>query len=351
MAAGDDRPDELPTPDRLRAAVESLSHEELHQVLQHFRDGLLDSDVGPTALPRSEVRRPRREQVATYRLRVDLRDTRPPVWRRLEVASDMFLDELHRVLQAAFGWTDSHLHRFSVGDPYDRDSAVFLCPWEVDAGDDDGVDARTVRLDELLVEPGDRLRYLYDFGDDWDHAVRLEHVGPRPATTVRACCTGGRRAGPPEDCGGPWGYEELVQAGEVDGAAFSIEEANRAIESIGVPVADGWPLVAPRMTADLLADRLGWLLERAEDGGLPLTSAGYLTPAVVRAAFEAWDLDAEWIGTGNRELHTIPVLEVRELAQELRLLRRYKGRLLLTKLGQAVRRDRAGLLELLRSSG
>lgn len=105
------------------------------------------------------------------------------------------------------------------------------------------------------------------------------------------------------------------------------------------------------MTPDLLAERVAWVLDRAGDDGLPLTSAGWLIPADVRAAFDAWDLGQEWIGTGNRENQTIPVLEVRELAQELRLLRRYKGRLLLTPLGRSMREDRARLRELLRSVG
>lgn len=340
--------DDVPTLAQRRASVASRTPDDVQQVIHQFRAGLLG--LAHAAPERPDVRRPRRDDVATYRLRVDLLETHPPVWRRLEVASDMFLDELHQVLQGAFGWTDSHLHRYSVGPPYAPDSAVFLCPFDVGEGDDDGIDARTVRLDELMVEPGDRLRYLYDFGDDWDHIVRLEYVGPRPPTSTRAWCTGGRRAGAPEDCGGPWGYAELVEAGEVDGSAFSVDGTNRAIVAAGRP-AISWPLVEPRMTRDQLADRMAWLLRRASDGGLTLTSAGWLSPSVVREAFDAWNLDVEWIGKGNRESLTVPVLEVRELAQELRLLRRYKGRLLLTGLGRECLDDPARLEDRLSAPG
>ena len=81
------------------------------------------------------------------------------------------------MLQAAFGFTDSHLHRFAVGPSvYDDDSALYLCRWDVEDGETDGVDEREVRLDELLAEPGDGLLYTYDFGDDWEIALELEKV-------------------------------------------------------------------------------------------------------------------------------------------------------------------------------
>src|ERR1022692_3845756 len=73
-------------------------------------------------------RRPGRPGVVTYRVRVDLEETSPPLWRRLELASDLYLDEVHAVIQAAFGWTDSHLHRFGSGpEYYSRDTEYYLC--------------------------------------------------------------------------------------------------------------------------------------------------------------------------------------------------------------------------------
>ena len=82
--------------------------------------------------------------------------------------------------------------------------------------DDGGMPEERVRLDELLVDPGDCLSYCYDFGDDWLHVLELEAVLPRTATTPRAICTAGRRPGPPEDCGGIGGYELVVAASDAE---------------------------------------------------------------------------------------------------------------------------------------
>jgi len=156
-------------------------------------------------------RRPRREDVVTYRIRVDLNEAKPPIWRRLELASDLTLDQLHDIVQTAMGWTDSHLHEFASGDnPTDR-LAEHYRPQESLDNDLPGVDEVSVRLDEVLVEPGDRLFYNYDFGDDWSHTLRLEAVSPREPEQPSAACLAGARACPPEDCGGRWGYADLKE--------------------------------------------------------------------------------------------------------------------------------------------
>jgi hypothetical protein len=127
-------------------------------------------------LVRPSRRRPRRVDVVTYRVRIDLKGTTPPLWRRCELASDLFLDDLHDVIQAAFGWTDSHLHRFGCGpEYYSHDTEYYLCPFDVEEGET-GVPEDQVRLDEVLVEIGEKLFYTYDFGDDWQHTIRLEAV-------------------------------------------------------------------------------------------------------------------------------------------------------------------------------
>jgi hypothetical protein len=118
---------------------------------------------------RPELRRPRLAELQRFVVRVDLRHAKPPIWRRLEVRSDLTLDVVHRVLQAAFGWTDSHLWRFSLGgDPFSSSSQVFLCPWDVEEGefeDEGGIPATTIRLDEAVQLPGESLSYAYDYGD------------------------------------------------------------------------------------------------------------------------------------------------------------------------------------------
>jgi len=178
-------------------------------------------------LSRPERRRPRRPDAVTYRVRIDLMGTRPPVWRRLELSSELFLDDLHEILQTAFGWTDSHLHRFaSGGSGFDMSAQLYLCPFDVEEGEDEGVPEEEVRLDEVLVEVGEKLHYDYDYGDGWEHVVRLDAVLDLSAGAPVARCTGGRRAGPPEDCGGVGGYEALVAAGEIDGDDFDAAEVN-----------------------------------------------------------------------------------------------------------------------------
>lgn len=111
-------------------------------------------------------------------VRVDVDETRPPVWRRLVLHGDLLLDEVHAVLQAAFGWQDYHLHKFWPG-PAKRvwRGPSFLTEYDLSEGEE-GVLESEVRLDQLLRAPGDRVFYTYDFGDEWTPTLRLESVGP-----------------------------------------------------------------------------------------------------------------------------------------------------------------------------
>jgi hypothetical protein len=130
------------------------------------------------------------------RLRVDLRDTRPPIWRRLEVPADLTLYGLHEVLLIAFGWDGSHSHGFETGR----------------SGRRDGRSAEYRGLDQIVGSPGDKLHYTYDFHDNWRHVIVVEKVLPREPDVAYPRCTDGRRAAPPQDCGGPAGYRQLVAA-------------------------------------------------------------------------------------------------------------------------------------------
>ena len=125
-------------------------------------------------------------------MRVDLQRSRPRIWRRLTLRSDLTLDLVHRVLQTSFGWTDTHLWRFSVGgEPFSRAGQAFLCPWDVEEGEEDDAGAPAasdVRLDEVIQEPGDILFYVYDYGDSWELRLKLEDVSAarcRPASGAR----------------------------------------------------------------------------------------------------------------------------------------------------------------------
>jgi Plasmid pRiA4b ORF-3-like protein len=139
-------------------------------------------------------------------LKITLDDVKPAVLRRFAVPFDIRLDRLHLTIQAAMGWTNSHLYEIRAGDvswstPYpDQDWAGFL-------------DARKARLGDVLEDVGTKtLKYLYDFGDGWEHTIKIERlIDPEPGTPyprlieAKGCC-------PPEDVGGPWGYAEFLEA-------------------------------------------------------------------------------------------------------------------------------------------
>jgi hypothetical protein len=125
--------------------------------------------------------------------------TKPPVWRRLELRADTSLDLLHEILVAAFGWQGYLMHCFSSG----REEIGLPDP---ELG---FIDERDVNVGELIGAVGDRLRYTYDFGDDWQHEIVVEALlDPHPEIHYPVLVAA-KGACPPEDCGGPWGYAEL----------------------------------------------------------------------------------------------------------------------------------------------
>ncbi len=139
-----------------------------------------------------------------FQLKIQLRDVRPPVWRRVLVPGESTLAELHEVVQIAMGWTDSHLHEFEV------DGARYGLP-NPDWGMEDVADESRAKLFRVTRE-GSRLGYTYDFGDEWRHDVTVEKALAPEAGTRYPTCIGGRRACPPEDVGGPWGYQDFLAA-------------------------------------------------------------------------------------------------------------------------------------------
>jgi Plasmid pRiA4b ORF-3-like protein len=185
---------------------------------------------------RLTLRKPRRNEVAVFRVRVDLERAKPPIWRRLDVRSDIGLDVFHQVLQSALGRTDCHLHRFAIGgSPFDEDSELFLCPYDVEEGEDDGTPTGDATLDETLSTPRDVLRYCYD-GDSWDLRIALESVRPLEESAPVAVCIDGRRAAPPEDSGGLRDAADLAPSLE-DPAHFDVAEINRQLDT--QPLTDG----------------------------------------------------------------------------------------------------------------
>ncbi len=318
-------------------------------------------DLGRLAIPmpsppeRPELRRPPLKRVMLFRIRADLDTSAPPIWRRLDVRSDLTLDIVHQVLQVAFSWTDSHLHRFSLGGgPFDPHSQLFLCPWDAEEGefDDDGPAASDVRLDEVMQEAGDVLQYIYDYGDSWELTLRLEAVTPAQTESRSAVVVDGRRAAPPEDCGGYTDAENLAEVLE-DPAVLDLDELNEALGSpffvlrefgieprlgdlvnrlrytrVGEDVsARAVSLITartdldePDLTAALRAHR--WFLDRASAGPIPLTAAGYLKPSDVVEASKVVPAMADWIGEKNREAQAFPLLEFRSTLVSMGLLRK-----------------------------
>ena len=147
------------------------------------------------------------DQPSIHQLKVTIKHIRPPVWRRLQVPGNITLAALHNVLQTAFGWTDSHLHQFVIGGAYygvpDPEDALWGAPV---------IDERRARLRDVVGRGAKTFVYEYDFGDGWEHQIAVEKVLPREQGVAYPRCVAGRRACPPEDCGGPWGYGSFVEA-------------------------------------------------------------------------------------------------------------------------------------------
>ena len=164
------------------------------------------------------------------------------MWRRVLVPGTMTLAKLHRVIQAAMGWRDSHLHEFIIDEQRYG---------EPDAGwDEEGGVSSERKATVAKAMLGCRsARYIYDFGDDWEHDLKLEPPPARHLGMKIPACVDGKNACPPEDCGGRYGYAQFVQVvadpkhpeheemiewvgRPWDPAAFSIDRANRAINAL-----------------------------------------------------------------------------------------------------------------------
>ena len=141
------------------------------------------------------------------RLKVTLDDVKPAVLRRIEVPFDIRLDRLHLTIQAAMGWTNSHLYEIRAGD------AGWSTPYPDADWIGDFLDARKARLGEVLEDVSTKtLKYLYDFGDGWEHTIKIERLtDPEPGVVYPRLIDASSRC-PPEDSGGPWGYAELLEA-------------------------------------------------------------------------------------------------------------------------------------------
>lgn len=339
-------------------------------------------------------------------VRVTVADSEPSIWRLLEVDSSLTLGSFHQVIQAAVGWQDTHLHYFSDTDPNIPPSALKGTRreprrWVPEAIVEDHEDALPESewvLGDVLTAGNRHLFYEYDFGDGWTH--RLELTGSRPALAgdpVARLVEGSRRA-PLEDSGGIHGYQDLLTALADPGRGdhheakewvagvigpwngFDPEEPGldagndalrhlfaeelfvgpeaSAIQGLAHRVLPGarreflayvasagvdQPALVDPDTAEAMTAAYLWLIRRIGNDGVSLTSAGWLPPSLVQSAMTDLGWDRSWIGKANREVQTVPVLKLRESAQELGLIRKFKGRLVLTAAGKRLLDDPVGL--------
>jgi hypothetical protein len=183
-----------------------------------------------------------------YQLKVTLIDSKPPIWRRVQVPSDISMAQLHAILQIVMGWTDSHLHQFVVGGQ------------NIGIPDPDfGMEVRnerTVKLSQCVRGEKSKFMYEYDFGDSWQHQILIEKILTAEPGARYPICLAGKRACPPEDCGGVWGYDTLLETirdpnnpehddmiewlgGDFDPEAFDLEEINRELKPYQAKMASG----------------------------------------------------------------------------------------------------------------
>jgi hypothetical protein len=186
--------------------------------------------------------------VPLYQLKITLKGSRPPIWRRVVVRADLTLDRLHSVIQIAMGWSNSHLHQFIVGF---RDARTFYGAPNPEL---DGLGAAMLNEKSYPVAalaPAAKAKFLYeyDFGDSWEHVVVVEKMLPPDPAFKHPVCLAGANACPPEDCGGLGGYDNLLGiladpkhpehaemtewiGGEFDATAFCLEDVNAVLKRL-----------------------------------------------------------------------------------------------------------------------
>lgn len=196
---------------------------------------------------RTRVEKKKKTQAATdiWEIEISLSDIKPRIWRRFAVPGNITLANLHQVIQDVMGWTNSHLHEFIVGrDHYSSHDSKMNPDW-----DRNSYDERLAVLRDVVKGEGAAFVYEYDFGDGWQHKLHVKKIGPPEAKVAYPVCLEGERACPPEDCGGPWAYDELLTViadpeheryeeltewlGEgFDPEAFDVEETNEMLGDI-----------------------------------------------------------------------------------------------------------------------
>lgn len=189
-----------------------------------------------------EVRERNIVEPAVYQFKITLKGIRPPIWRRFLVPNDVTFEEFHNIIQVVMGWGNCHLYNFYTNDEYiemQHDS------FDIFASTKAKHDATDTQIGEFITEEKQKCLYTYDFGDGWEHELVLEKILPPDENTIVPICKKGKRACPPEDCGGPYMYNEIQKAlrgegeideglrewlGEFDSEEFDVDEVNEMLE-------------------------------------------------------------------------------------------------------------------------
>lgn len=180
-----------------------------------------------------------------YQIQISLLGTKPKIWRRILIQSDLFLSDFHKVIQTSMGWTNSHLHLFKKNE---------VCYSEKTPGDFNWdemghIDYKKMKISDLLVNEEDCIMYEYDFGDGWKHEIILEEILPGEENEMgKPICLAGKMNCPPEDCGGISGYSSMLEilrdpdheeynsftewlGGRFDPEHFNLNKVNRLLKS------------------------------------------------------------------------------------------------------------------------
>lgn len=180
-----------------------------------------------------------------YQVKITLHGSKPPIWRRILVSSEITLAQLHNIIQDAMGWNDSHLHMFDIhGVEYSTPSPYYGHDHLRELG---AKSTLKVKLTQLNLVEGEKFRYEYDFGDSWEHVILIEKILPPDPKQNTPVCIAGKRACPPEDIGGIWGYDDFLEiikesthpehddymewvGGDFDSEAFDLEAINKRLK-------------------------------------------------------------------------------------------------------------------------
>jgi len=226
---------------RVRSAIDRQSEKEL-------RDGSKGKETSTSVSGPDLQARPQRNQGGrqVYQVKVALLETEPLIWRRFLAPSTVTLHRLHLIIQDVMGWVNYHLYRFQIGrqeygepHPDNEFNELYF------------KNSRRTKLGQVVTRKGDLFQYEYDFGDSWEHMLLIEDVLDDQPDMRHPVCLTGERACPPEDCGGPHGYAELLETiadpnhddyhdmmtwlgGRFDPDSFDIETANRKLKSMRV---------------------------------------------------------------------------------------------------------------------